>query len=216
MLSSGFPPFHEWTYLLIAAFVAYNFIIVREGKGGSRKVVINVLLAILLLAAALVFFALLIWPVVALTALVWFLSRLKSKDRLVRKISAGILLMFLGTAIFRFADARYQGKYWQLSRFHAGGPGQSWVSHTAKEGVFTDVELLRALGSKDETVGRNAESVLLYKVRTTDSPEELSSLEASMEGSSYSDGSGQLRSELEGRLKAVEAEQKQDSEPAQP
>lgn len=214
MLSASLPPFHDWSYLLVAVFIAYNFIIVREGKGTGRTVIGNLLKALVLYVISVAFLAGLVWPILLLTALGFLLSRLRAPDRVVRNLSLVLLLLFLGTGVWRFHQARAQGRFWQLSRLHAGSPGIFYFSRTAEQGVFTDQELLEGLRGENSDVSRNCGEILLRRVRKIESPEELEALRAAVVAASKGDTTAQLLGTVDDRLAELRPEPEAKGPPA--
>ena len=206
-LSSSFPPFHDWTYLLMAAFVLYNVILIREGGSEVATPFKTICIALVLFVLSAVMFAGIIWPVVVLYALIFFLSRVRAKDKVTRYLSIGLMALFAVSGVWRFSQAKSQGKYWKLSRMQAGGPGQSYFAKAAKERTFTDEELAGFLSSENTNEARNAEKILERRVREIDSPEELAAMEKAVSNAPEVDEYSRLRRELNALKKKFETEE---------
>lgn len=208
MLSASLPPFHDWSYLLLATFIAYNFVTVREGKASAKTVVINVLKAVVLYVVSIAFLAGLIWPILLLVAAGFLLSRIMAKDKLTRALAVGLLLLFCATGVWRFQQAKAQGKFWQLSRFQAGSPGMLYFSTAAKQNIFSSRELLQGLASQDSNISRNSAEILRRQVERIESIEELEILRTALETPDTANTPPDLVKALDLRRKELQAEAK--------
>lgn len=206
-LSKAFPPFHDWTYLLLAAFVLYNMVLIREGRPAFGTIFGSSISAVILFMLSAVMLAGLVWPVVVLAALLFFLKRVGSEDRTVQRLSLILLALFALTGVGRFAQAKHQGERWQLSRLQAGSPGRGYFTRAATARTFSDSELVEYIKSEDPTVARNAGGILEVRITAIDSAEELLALEQALGSSLQADQFIDLRRALNSQKKSLEPEQ---------
>ena len=181
MLSSAFPPFEVWSYLLLPALIFYICIQINEGEPVLGTILGSCGKAAALFMAGIAFLAGIIWPALILAAFVFFLKRVFRENRVNKYLSLSILGLFAVSGVHQFAQAKYQGDYWQLTRLKAGGPAYSYFHSTAENKVFSDDQLSEYIHSEDKNVARNSREILKKRIQLIDSSEELSDLEHALE-----------------------------------
>lgn len=172
VLSSKFPPFEIWALLLPVAFVAYHIVLWWEEKLTSRVLVTNILKALLAFALAAMMLSFIIIPLAFLMTGLIFLGKLFTGDRRIRALAATVLALYAASGFYTFAQAREQGKFWQMSRLQGGSPGMAYFTRVAQENVFSYDELIWLLTSNDPTVVRNAAEALKVKARYESDPQQ--------------------------------------------
>lgn len=136
-LSVALPFFDEWLWLSLAAFALWNVADYREGcfwqnlPGQLMKLVIGLVVGISLLAGLLL-------PIWLLYCCGWVLGCLISgHERWLRAASLVWLGLFLGSALWRYHLAQGLSRQdYLLSRFLAGGPGQSYFHELSQQDPF--------------------------------------------------------------------------------
>lgn len=211
-LSSSFPPFHDWTYLLLVAFVLYNIVLIREGGTVSGTLSKSIATAFGLFFLSAFMFAGLVWPVLILAVLFFFLKRLAARDKITLYLSIGLLALFTLSGVWRFVQAKEQGKYWQLSRLKAGGPGQGYFAKAARERIFSDEDLAKYLMSENRNEARNAGEILKRRIQAIDSLQELFVLEQALGNSLQESKHSEIRKTLERLRKSLESKESEAPE----
>jgi hypothetical protein len=164
MLSSALPPFGWWCALLPIAFVVYHIILAKEDTFSSGTLILNLMYAAGCFLASAVMFAGLVIPAMFLAVFVAFVPRLRSPNKVVKKLAGLVLGAYLLSGVFTMVQAKNQGEVWQLSRIKAGGPGHSYIRDAASKKLFTDDQLLELMQSNDKTVALNARRIATSRI----------------------------------------------------
>ena len=183
LLSQNLPYLEFWVWLLIPAFGLYYWQNAKLGYKGLSLVEGLIVLMIGAVASAIMF-ASIVFPVAFACALLLTGYRvIRVNEWSIRISSLALLAGFALTALWGMHERQRLGPDYGLSRFQAGGPGQSFFARTASDPGLDVQHYLEILASGTARQAHNVESVLVmrpHKLNDSERDKELQLCQAGL------------------------------------